>query len=297
MISGDPKSENVIYNIDSRKFEHGGEGQPDFSVIHIHCPEDKADLDPIDDPGSPYYCRRSSEYSAILPRSGNQVKDASDRPLANYIRCACRGPLEPHQLPLNDTDFEHELNVIFQISDQPRRFDSIQDAREGISRLNMGFLWSAIGDQSMSQEEINYEKYKASSAQRAYRRTWLQANVTLSSSDQPDHDQPESHQQETDLFQNDLWDPTIYNSHPRPWLPGQPDRSCPYAGPWFGEVGRMVIWRAQTASRDFMWTLHDEIEVNAKVGDVGSSDKVEKRDAKTTKARKASAPSHSRMIR
>lgn len=123
---------------------------------------------------------------------------------------------------------------------------------------------------------MEYEKHQGSGARQAYRKLWVQFNDT-------DTDDFSPEIPEDDPF-NDNYDVYRYDSS------RGSEKSCPHTEPWSGEVGRMVIWKAQTAPRDFMWTLHDEIEVNAKVGDVGSSDQVGKRDVKKTKARKASPP-------
>lgn len=138
MISGDPKSENVIYNIDSRKFEHVGE--PDLSVIHIHCPEDPREKD--DSFGSPGYTSNSDSYiDGVNIYSGEVYKPTSVVGIRNECKWRLKWPDSPS---LSDTDFEHELNVIFQISDQPRSFISKADAKANRTRLNMDFLWSAI---------------------------------------------------------------------------------------------------------------------------------------------------------
>ena len=269
MISGDPKSENVIYNIDSRKFEHVGE--PDLSVIHIHCPEDPRERD---DPfGSSSYNSNGDSYLGGIDTWTGGYKPTTVVGIRNECKSLLKWPDSPS---LSDTDFEHELNVIFQISDQPRSFVSRADAEANRTRLNTDFLWSAIGHKDMTQEQVEYEKHQGSGARQAYRKLWVQFNDT-----------------DTDDFSPKFPGDDPFNAHyddERYHSSRESEKSCPHTEPWSGEVGRMVIWKAQTAPRDFMWTLHDEIEVNAKVGDVGSSDQVGKRDVKKTKARKASPP-------
>jgi len=51
MISGDPKIENLIYNLDTRTFDH--QDEDDLSVIHIRC-----DMPPTDDQW-PYTYRKA----------------------------------------------------------------------------------------------------------------------------------------------------------------------------------------------------------------------------------------------
>jgi len=271
VVSGDPKSENVIYNIDSRTFEH--EGEPDLGVIHIHCPEDpKAINDPTNYPGYLVAGGPDSEDLAGYPQVDGDV-DSSDQEQSIRTRQKCKEKLSgPDSPPLSDTDFEHELNVIFQISDQPRSFMSREDAKLNRAGLNKDFLWSAIGHKDMTQEQVDYERYQGSGARQAYRKMWVQYNDTGYDDFSPENPR------------NDPFD-VYYDAYRFTYSGG---KSCPYTEPWFGEVGRMVIWKAQTAPRDFMWTLHDEIEADAKGGETGSSDQVEKRDVKKTKPRKAS---------
>lgn len=46
-----------------------------------------------------------------------------------------------------------------------------------------------------------------------------------------------------------------------------------------------------------MWTSHDIVEVNSTVVEMDHGKKVEKRDDKKTKSRKASPPAHMTMTR
>jgi hypothetical protein len=278
VVSGDAKTEQIIFNVDSRTFEY--EGEPDLSVVHIYCPEGS---DAIDD--------ASEDLLFHIPNI-NQPQDGDYMDQKNWSEG--EGYYQsiyprPTAVELNDTDFEHELNVIFQISNQPRYFTSQEDAKQRKSQLNMDFLWSAIGDKTMAQDQVAYEKYQAGSADRAYRRTWSQAN----NSDTPPEipwdvtygpsyaaleaqyaaSEASSYGYSYGVSYGDIYRPDLSSSNSSNW-----------GGPWFGEVGRMVIWRAQT--RDFMWTLHDEVETSEVVEKVH----VEKRDGdvKKTKARKAS---------
>ena len=209
---------------------------------------------------------------------------------------------------LGATDFEHQLNVIFQISDQPRYFNNTEEAKAEGCRLKLDFLWSALKDPTMTKEEVAYESYQAGSASRSYQRTWNQVNNT------------DLYQEanSTDAYARSVVR-SLYGVHSynvvHDWLAGSVTYDYPcrsdafywgsdndlcsrlslnysspnspiYGGPWSGEVGRMVIWRAQTSPRDFMWTMHDEVETSDVVA------KVEKRDVKKTKARKASRSCH-----
>jgi hypothetical protein len=131
---------------------------------------------------------------------------------------------------LSDTDFENELHVIFQLSNQPRKFDQYTIGSEAL-KLNFDYLWSGIRDRTMSDEEIRYQDYMAGSAQRAYRKLWSQASYPNALSSVSANESLADGRTLTSLESNQD------------------------AGPWFGEFGRMVFWRAQDTSRDFMWAL------------------------------------------
>lgn len=173
VVSGDAKTEQIIYNIDSRTFDH--EGEADLSVVHIHCPDGPANVDGLSDEHIP----SDSGDQQIQTSTSEEARyvDANDYLAWNETAARYESWYKRPEAPSpNDTDFENELNVIFQISDQPRYFANQEDAKEHKSRLNMDFLWSAIRDRTMTQEEVEYEQYQAGGADRAYRRTWGQAN-------------------------------------------------------------------------------------------------------------------------
>lgn len=279
-----------------RTFEH--EGEPDLSVVHIHCPEDPGSIDETSMGQYPSDSRGQGDQS---PAPNQSQHDSSQDILhwsSNEELYGTHYP-RPEALHLNDTNFEHELNVIFQISDQPRYFATKEDAKDKESKLNMDFLWSAIEDQSMTQEEVEYEKYQAGSANRAYRRTWGQAD----NSNHPSESSLDlSYGASYSVAYVAAYGSSYAASYGGSYIPIYPQsdkfggpadqNSSNWGGPWSGEVGRMVMGRAQTTSRDFMWTLHDNPEANAMVGKGDKMDKVEKRNVEKTKARKASPPAH-----
>jgi hypothetical protein len=284
-----------------RTFEH--EGEPDLSVVHIHCPEDPGT---IDEPSQGQIPSDSGgQEGQTPPLDQSQKQDWQDYRYWSSNEAAYKSLYPEPTLPsLGDTDFEHELNVIFQISDQPRYFKNIEEAKAEGSRLNMDFLWTALKDPTMTKEEVVREQYLAGSASRSYRRTWNQVNNTIlcqeanstDASAQPVvsslygvssytvvNDWPSTSVTYDYPCQNNAfyWSSDIHLCSQLSLNSSSPNSPI-YGGPWSGEVGRMVIWRAQTAPRDFMWTLHDEVETSDVV------EKVEKRDVKKTKARKAS---------
>jgi hypothetical protein len=140
----------------------------------------------------------------------------------------------------------------------------------------------------MTQEEVDYKKYQVDRANRAYRRTWGQANnfnvpsEILANGVDGAYGDYSTYGPYGSAY--NIWGYSKGGMSSYPNLP--PSNSSDWGGPWFGEVGRMIIWRSQTAPRDFMWTLHDKVETSDVV------EKVEKRDVKKTKARKASQSCH-----
>jgi hypothetical protein len=149
VVSGDPGVVNVIYHVDTRKFEvHDGE-EPDLSVVHVRCrlppkrgknwvPDFGFD-DPTFNPDDSTYGLDYDNFNA----NTNVTK------------------VEPPRL--NDIDLEQVLNVIFQISDQP-----VTQADLPTKPLSKAFWWDSLPDKSMSAEEVNYETFKSRRAQVTY---------------------------------------------------------------------------------------------------------------------------------
>jgi hypothetical protein len=110
----------------------------------------------------------------------------------------------------------------------------------------------------MSDEEVKYQNHTSSSARRAYMKLYAQTKdrklvvedeikkgeeeyEKQLEKDRKEYE--ESYEKATGLpFPDDYW-----------WYGGG-SQDYTSAGPWFGEVGRMVFGRFQSAPREFMWT-------------------------------------------
>jgi len=231
VVSGDPKTESLIYHLDSQTFEF--QGEPDLSVVHIRCdfPTSLKSRDYLNGYTSP---------DGISHYTSDDATDAfalgfADQRFENGTRAASPS--------LNDTDFEQELHIIFQVSEQPRKLDYAGVRyHDAASRFNSDLLWIGLRDGSMSEEEVEYQDYTGSSAQRAYQKLHDQVNY-------PDILYKENFEEDTQMNYTSKLNPketniTISNEYK-------------FAGPWFGEVSRMVFWRSQITAREFMWTLNN----------------------------------------
>jgi hypothetical protein len=231
VVSGDPKTENLIYHLDSRTFEF--QGEPDLSVVHVRCnlPTPLKSRD---------YLNGYNSTDGISHYTSDDATDAfalgyADQQFENGTRAASP--------PLNDTDFEQELHIIFQVSEQPRKLD-FEGVRYHAAALgfNSDLLWIGVRDGSMSKEEVEYQDYTGSSAQRAYRK--LHAKV-----DYREILYKENFEEDTQMNYTSKLSPKAANI--------TASNDYKFAGPWFGEVSRMVFWRSQITAREFMWTLNN----------------------------------------
>jgi hypothetical protein len=144
----------------------------------------------------------------------------------------------PH---LSNIDFEQELHIIFQMSEQPRRFNS-SSFDNIVGRFKSDLLWVALRG-SMSEDEVNYQYYAGSSAQRAYKKMQTQAKYPQILYKEQTEEEERSGSYKGDLSPEE--DKIITSD----------DYKTP-TGPWFGEVGRMVFGRSQIAAREFTWKLN-----------------------------------------
>ena len=149
VVSGDPGVANVIYHVDTRKFEvHDGE-KPNLSVVHVRCrlPLKRGQFgDPDFGFDDPTFNPDDSTYG---------LDDDLFNKESNFTK------VEPPDL--HETDLEQVLNVIFQISGQP-----ITRADLPTIPLNTDCWWHPSEDKSMSRREVDYEAYKSSRAISTY---------------------------------------------------------------------------------------------------------------------------------
>jgi len=253
--SGDPKTENLIYHLDTRTFDY--QDEDDLSVIHIRC-----DMPPTDDQW-PYNYRKAQSYITGYNSPTYDAHYSSDDATDAYSSGFNDAQFEINHPrvdspSLGDTDFEQDLHIIFQLSDQPRQFDA-WSMSQWVNKFNYNFMWSRVGDRSMSDEQVKYQDYTAASAQRAYRKLYAQ-------------------------YENGYLVPGTFN-HTLTEAEEATVQSeeYKYAGPWFGEVGRMLFQRFQATPRDFMWTSY--------YGKQLPSDRKDP-DVRETLARKASYLGH-----
>ena len=143
-ISGDPKIDDLIYHLDTRTFEY--QGEPDLSVVHVRC------------------------ELPIPPDLDDQQESIG---LNNGI-----APTKPPTLTLNETDFEQTLTVIFQISEWPNLVTETLTEQAMKDGLNQDFLWNALPDKMLSDEEKTYEDFYGLNAQMGYEYLWKIANGT-----------------------------------------------------------------------------------------------------------------------
>lgn len=149
MVSGDPGVANLIYHVDSRKFEVQDGEEPDLSVVHVRCrlPPKRGDQhDPDFSFDDPTFNPDDSTYGFAY--------DSFDAD-SNITK------VDPP--PLKDTDLEQVLNVIFQISGQP-----VTQADLSSGTFSKDFLWDQLPDKSMSAKEVDYESYKSRRARDTY---------------------------------------------------------------------------------------------------------------------------------
>jgi hypothetical protein len=149
VVSGDPGVANVIYHLESRKFQVQDGEDPDLSAVHVRCrlpPKRGEKNDPEFGFDDPTFNPDDSTYGLDY--------DSFDAD-ANVTK------VEPP--PLNKTDLEQVLNDIFQISDQP-----VTKADLPTEELSKTFWWDQLPDKSMSAEEVNYEAYKSRRARETY---------------------------------------------------------------------------------------------------------------------------------
>lgn len=143
-ISGDPKIDDLIYHLDTRTYEY--QGEPDLSVVHVRC-------------------------ELIKPPGLDDQQDLTG--LNNGI-----APTDPPTLTLNETDFEQPLTVIFQISEWPKTDTGALTEQAVKDGMNKDFLWTALPDKMLSDEEKAYEVYYGEGTQLDYNYLWKIANGT-----------------------------------------------------------------------------------------------------------------------
>lgn len=87
-------------------------------------------------------------------------------------------PTKPPTLTLNETDFERTLTVIFQISEWPKTDTGALTEQAVKDGLNQDFLWTALPDKKLSDEQKAYEDFYGGGAQMGYEYLWKIANGT-----------------------------------------------------------------------------------------------------------------------
>ena len=149
---------------------------------------------------------------------------------------------------LDNTSFEQELHIIFQMSEHPKRFN-FSSFDNIVGRFKSDLLWVGLRG-SMSEDEVNYQYYAGSSAQRAYKKMQTQAkHPQILFKEQKDDEERSTEDEEKSESYKD------YLSEEEIKIITSDDYRTP-TGPWFGEVGRMVFGRSQSAAREFTWKLN-----------------------------------------
>jgi hypothetical protein len=136
-VSDDPGVEDLIYDLGTRTYQYPPEAKPDLSVVHIRCVLPDAAM--VKDPGlrTPDHPQPGPAYDTRPPY-------------------------------LNGTDFEQGLEVIFKIADQT--YANVSDMKD---RINTDFVWDALPDKLMTEQDKIYEDYVAGLARDKYE--WLKA--------------------------------------------------------------------------------------------------------------------------